>query len=216
VVTLAEDLYLLASDGTSGRLLIDPFHLDLGIGGALLLDLARCERVVVADEHVGVVDATPSGEPLLDSALATIAHAGRSHDLDHSIRHLARGAHHAVQNRLVDVGVLRRDDGRVLGIIPVHHVHETDGRLHHELADHLRDAVVLGRPPTPETAALAALALSVRLDRHLFPRTDRRSVEERLGEVSAGCPGAAVVAAAVARKVAAVDAAMGLTPGFTT
>ena len=84
------------------------------------------------------------------------------------------------------------------------------------MADHLRDAVVLGRPPTPETAALAALALSVRLDRHLFPRTDRRSVEERLGEVSAGCPGAAVVAAAVARKVAAVDAAMGLTPGFPT
>ena len=40
MVTLAEDLYLLAGDGASGRLLVDPVHLDLGLGGALLLDLA--------------------------------------------------------------------------------------------------------------------------------------------------------------------------------
>lgn len=216
MVTLAEDLYLLASDGTSGRLLVDPVHLDLGLGGALLLDLAVRERVSLRDEHVAVVGGQPTGEPLLDSALAEIAGQPRPHGCDHWVRHLARGAHHSVQNHLVALGVLRRDDHRILRVIPVHRTHETDGRLHHDLVDHLHDAVVLDHAPTPETAALAALALAVGLDRHLFPRADRRAVTQRMVEVSAECAPAALVAAATARAVDAVDAVLGIPPGSTT
>lgn len=216
MVTLAEDLYLLASDGTSGRRLIDPVHLDLGLGGALLLDLAVRERVSLRDEHVTVARDQPTGEPLLDSALAEIAGQHRPHGPDHWVRHLGRGAHHSVQNHLVDLGVLRRDDHRILRVIPVHRMHETDGRLHHDLVDHLHDTVVLDHAPTPETAALAALALAIGLDRHLFPRADRRAVRQRMEEVAAECPDAAWVAASVRAAVNAVDAALGITPGSTT
>jgi hypothetical protein len=81
-----------------------------------------------------------------------------------------------VQNCLVEIGGLRREDRRVLRVFPVHRTRESDGRLHHELIDHLRDAIVLGRDPMQETAALASLALAVGLDRHLFPRSDRLAV----------------------------------------
>lgn len=215
MVTLAEDLYLLSVDGTSGRLLIDPVRLDLGLGGALLLDLAVRERVGLADGHVSVVDEAPTGEPLLDSALATVGGQTRSHGPDHWVRRFGRGAHRSVQHRLVDVCVLQRDDDRILRVIPVHRTHETDGRLHHELVDHLRDAVVLGRPPSPETAALAALALAVGLDRHLFPRADRRAVRQRMTEISGECAQAGWVTAAVAGAVNALDTALGMTPEFT-
>jgi hypothetical protein len=217
VVTLAEDLYLLASDGTSGRLLVDPVHLDLGLGGALLLDLAVRERVLLRDEHVTVAKQDrPTGEPLLDSALAEIAGQPRPHGCDHWVRHLGRGAQHRVQNHLVDLGVLRRDDHRILHVMPVHRTHETDGRLHHDLVDHLHDTVVLDHAPTPETAALAALALAVGLDRHLFPRADRLLVRQRMAEVAAECGDAAWVAPSVSAAVNAVDAALGVTPGSTT
>lgn len=216
MVALAEDLYLLASDATSGRLLIDALHLDFGLGGAFLVDLAQRRRIALVDEHVTVVDDAPTGEPQLDSALPAIARAGRAHGPDHWIRHLGRGAHQAVQHRLVDLGVLRRDDDRILHVIPVHRTHETDGRLHHELVDHLHDAVVLDRPPTAETAALAALALAVGLDRHLFPRADRRAIGRRMAAVAAQCAEAVGVADAVARAVVALDTAMGVVPGSTT
>jgi Golgi phosphoprotein 3 (GPP34) len=216
VVTLAEDLYLLASDGTSGRLLIDSSHLDLGLGGALLLDLGLKGHVAVVDGHVTAIDNVPTGEPLLDSALAEIAGQPRPHDPDHWIRHLGRGAHRAVQDRLVDVGILRREDDRILHVIPVHRTHETDGRLHHELVDHLRDAVVLGHPPSTESSALAALALAVGLDRHLFPRADRQAVRQRMTEVSEECVEAGRLARAVACEVNAVDAALGIPPAYTT
>ena len=119
---------------------------------------------------------TPTGEPMLDSALAAVARQHRAHGPDHWVRHLSRGAHRAVQGRLVDIGVLQRDDHRFLHVIPVHRTHETDGRLHHQLVGHLRDAVVLGQPASPETSALALLALAIGLDRHLFRgRTAGRS-----------------------------------------
>jgi hypothetical protein len=216
VVTLAEDLYLLAGDDTGGRLLIDPIHLDLGLGGALLLDLAMRERVSIRDEHVAVTREEPTREPLLDSALAEVAGQPRLHGPDHWVRHLGRGAHHSVQNHLVALGVLARDEHRILRVVPVHRTHETDGRLHHELVDHLQDAVVQGHPPSSESAALAALALAIGLDRHLFPRADRRAVRQRMKEVSAECAPAAPVAAAVARAVNAIDAALGIPPGSTT
>jgi Golgi phosphoprotein 3 (GPP34) len=216
VVTLAEDLYLLASDAISGRPLIDPSYIDLGLGGALLLDLGLKGRIAVVDGHVTAIDKTPTGAPLLDSALAEIARQPRPHEPDHWIRHVSRGAYRAVQDRLVEIGILRREDDRILHVIPVHRTHETDGRLHHELVDHLRDAVVLDRPPSSETAALAALALAVGLDRHLFPRADRHAVRQRMKEVSDECVEACDLARAVASEIHAVDAALGILPASTT
>jgi len=216
VATLAEDLYLLADDAGTGRPLIDVTHLDLGLGGALLLDLALRQRVALAGEQVKLTQEGPTGEPLLDRALAAVAKPGRSHGPDHWVRHLGRGAHRAVQDRLVDIGILQRDDHRLLHVIPVHRTHETDGRLHHELIGHLRDAVVLGHPASSETSALALLALAVGIDRHLFPLSDRRAIRARLREIASACADGTWVGAAVCGAIAAVDAALGIVPGSVT
>ena len=216
MVSLAEDLYLLADDPATGRPLIDIAHLDLGLGGALLLDLALRQRIAHADEQVKLTQQGPTGEPLLDRALAVVAKPDRLHGPDHWVRHLGRGAHRAVQDRLVDIGILQRDAHRLLHVIPVHRTHETDGRLHHELIGHLRDAVVLGHSASSETSALALLALAVGLDRHLFPLSDRSSIRTRLGEIGTDCADDAWVGAAVAGAVAAVEAARGIVPGSVT
>jgi Golgi phosphoprotein 3 GPP34 len=216
MVSLAEDLYLLADDPATGRPLIDVAHLDLGLGGALLLDLALRQRIALADEQVVLTHEGPTGEPLLDRALTAVAVPGRSHGPDHWVRHLGRGAHGAVQDRLVDIGVLQRDDHRLLHVIPVHRTHETDGRLHHELIGHLRDAVVLGHSASSETSALALLALAVGLDRHLFPLSDRRAIRSRLREIANDCAEGTWAGAAVAGAIVAVDAALGIMPGSVT
>jgi hypothetical protein len=217
MVSLAEDLYLLADDPATGRPLIDVAHLDLGLGGALLLDLALRQRIAHTHEQVKLTREGPTGEPLLDRALAAVVKSGRPHGPDHWVRHFGRGAHRAVQDRLVDIDVLQRDDHRLMHVIPVHRTHETDGRLHHELIGHLRDAVVLGHSASSETAALAVLALAVGLDRHLFPLSDRRSVRNRLRDIANDdCAEGAWVGVAVAGAIGAVDAALGIMPGSVT
>lgn len=211
MVTLVEDLFLLATDASTGRPLIDTTHLDLGLGGALLLDLVLQQRLAPRDSHVMVTDPRPTGDPLLDRVLSEIA-AAKPHEPGHWVRHLTHGLYHIVRDRLVEAGVLCRDDHKVFGIIPIHRTHETDGRLHHELEDHLRDAVVVGRQATRETAALASLALAVDLHRHLFPRADRRDVRRRMAQVVAAYPECEWVTDAVHRAVEAADVALGVGP----
>jgi hypothetical protein len=212
MVTLAEDLYLLACDETSGRPRISATYLDLGLGGALLLDLVQRGRVSLTDDHVAVVDAAPVGDPLLDGALRATAAQTRSRDLDHWVRHLARGARAAVERRLVAAGVLASDDHRLLGVIPVHHTHLVDARLEHDLVRRLHEAVVVGHAPSRETAALVSLTIAVGLERHLFPRADHRAVRRRMAEIAAG----ESVGAAVAHAIDAVNAALGIGPGAGT
>ena len=122
---------------------------------------------------------------------------------------LGPGSPARVEDRLVKAGVLRRDDHRVLGLIPVHRTPQADGRIEHELVDQLYDAVVLGHPASPETAALAALALAVGLGRHLFPRSDRRAIQHRMIQIAEG----QWVAEAVSHTIGALNAALGI-PSF--
>jgi hypothetical protein len=208
MATLAEDLYLLASNASTGRLLIDTAHLDPGLGGALLLELALRRHVGLVGSHVVVTTGPPTGDQLLDTALTIIVGEPKGHGPDHWVHHLGRGAHRAVQDNLVDAGVLRREDDRLLRVIPIHRTSESDGRLHRQLQQQLEDAVVLGHRPSQETAALASLALAIGLDRQLFPRSDRHEIRRRMAEIADG----SWVAPAVAGAVTVIDVALGVGP----
>lgn len=209
IVTLAEDLFLLSHHETTGRLRIPTEFLDLALGGALLLDLVLHGRVALDDDHVALVDKTPLGEPVVDAALISIVNQSRAHDPQYWVRHLARGARSAVERKLVSAGVLQVDDHKVLGIIPVHHAHQADGRIEHELVERLNDVVVLERPASSETAALVSLTLAVGLERHLFPRSDRRAIQHRMRQIAEG----EWVGEAVKHEIDALKAALGIGPG---
>jgi len=206
--TLAEELFLLADDRVTGRPLIDHTHLDLGLGGALLLDLVLRGRITLVDFHVRAVVLTDTGDEMLDDALSSIAREGGPHEPDYWVRRLARSAYHEVRGQLVAEGVLRRDDHKLLGVIPVHQTPQADTGVEHELTDHLHDAVVLGHPATARTAALAALVLAVGLEHHLFPRRDQRAIRRRIAELAGG----QWVVESVVRAINATNAALGIVP----
>jgi hypothetical protein len=208
VVTLAEDLYLLASNASTGRFLIDTAHLDLGLGGALLMSLALHEHVGLAGSDVVVTTRSPLGDRLLDKALVTVASEVKGHGPDHWVRRLSRGVHRVVRDHLLTAGVLRHDDDRLLHVFPVHRTPESDGRLHHDLQNHLRDSVMLDQPASQETAALASLVLAVGLERQLFPGWDRHEVRRRMARIADG----GWVVPAVAGAVTVIDVALGLGP----
>jgi hypothetical protein len=208
-IPLAAKLYLLSCHDRSGRTRISPARLELGLGGALLLELVRSGRVGLVGEQVIVLDRTPVGDPLLDHALAELGADARPRDPDHWVRHLARHARAAVERRLVACGLLRVDDHRVLGLFPVHHAHQTDSSVEHELVQRMNETVVFGRPADPETAALVSLAAAVGLERCLFPRSDRRAVLQRMAEIADG----EWVGRAVHHAIEAQDAALGIEAG---
>jgi hypothetical protein len=208
-MNLAEEFTLLAYD-EHGTPVTDGTHLDNGLGGAVLLDLALAGRVDVVDRRVAVLDPAPTGDPLLDEALALIA-AEKGRRPGHWVTKLAKRTRPLVLARLVDQGVLTVQKDRVLGVFPRTKYPAAQGGeppAEVETRRRLEAAMAGDGPVDPRTAALCALVAATDLDRKVFGGMDRKRVKARLKEVSEGAWAAAAVRKVIADIQAAVMAAI--------
>ncbi|MEU8606719.1 GPP34 family phosphoprotein [Actinoplanes sp. NPDC048791] len=193
-MNLAEEFVLLAY-GDDGVPDTDSVRLDHGLGGALLLELAISGRISVEDKKVVVLDPTATGDPLVDQALDRIVADDKPRKPAHWVKKFTDARKPAL-DRLVDQGVLTREQDKVLFVFPrtrypapngVEPVPETEAR------QRLTAAVSGAGPVEPRTAALCALVGATNLDRKVFRTLDRKRVDERLREISAGDATAAAV-----------------------
>ena len=206
LMNLPEEFALLAyrDDGTP---LTDGIHLDNGLGGALLLELALAEKVDVVAKKVVVLDPAPTGDPLIDEALRRVAEDQKARKPGHWIGKFAKGARAQVLDQLVTDGVVRREKDKVLWVFPrtrypsangVEPVAETEAR------QRMVAAVSGNGPVEPRTAALCSLVAATDLDKKVFADLDRSQVKARLKEISEG----AWAAAAVKKSIEEIQAAL--------
>ncbi|WP_233219723.1 GPP34 family phosphoprotein [Micromonospora sp. RP3T] len=202
---LTDELVLLAYDDAGANRLGRP-HLDYGLAGAVLLELALARRVEVTDKRLVVADPTPTGVPLLDEALATVGD-GRPRTPKDWIGKLAKGLPDRVLDGLVDAGVLRRESDRVLLVFPrTRYPSPTGAEPAAETAARQRmvDALVGDGPVDARTAALLTLTGAVGLDRKLFRELPKERVKARLAEIAAGDWASAATKKAIEEMQAAV------------
>ncbi|MFD6567583.1 GPP34 family phosphoprotein [Micromonospora profundi] len=184
---LTDELVLLAYDDDGANRLGRP-HLDYGLAGAVLLELALAGRVEMTDKHLVVTDPAPTGVPLLDDALAVLA-AGRPRKPKNWIGKLAKGLPERVLDGLVDTGVLRRESDKVLLVFPrTRYPSPTGAQPAVETAARERMAAALtgNGPVDARTAALLTLTRAVGLDRKLFRELPKDRVKARMDEIAAG------------------------------
>ncbi|MGY1737531.1 GOLPH3/VPS74 family protein [Geodermatophilus sp. SYSU D00684] len=165
---IAEDLLLLLTADDTGKPAADSTNTNTALGGALLAELALAQRVDIAgpDERVRegrliVRDVHPTGDRVLDDALATVGHR-EGEKPQNVLAALGKQARVRLYERLTAAGLLRAEEGRILGIFPTHrwpaeHTgHETAVRT--GLAAALRD----GGTTDARTRALASLLLALK------------------------------------------------------
>jgi len=205
-MNLVEEFTLLAYDD-DGTPLTDSTHLDYGLGGGLLLELALAGRVDVADKRVIVLDPRPTGDPLIDAALMRIVADDKSRKSGHWVSKFAKDTRYQVLDKLVAEGILRVEKDKVLWVFPrtkypaahgVEPVQETDAR------ERMRRAVLGSGAVEPRTAALGALVAATDLDQKVFADLDRKAVKARLRDIGEGAWGAAAVQKAIEEIQAAV------------
>jgi hypothetical protein len=209
-MNLPEELVLLGYSD-AGTPETDSNHLNYGLGGALLLELALAERVGLEDKRVVVRDRAPTGDPLVDDALGRIAADGRDRKPGHWVQKLADGTRDRVLDGLVARGVLRRERGRMLLVFPrtvYPPAHGVEPPVKTETRDRLHAAILGSREVNPRTAALCALLMAADLDRKVFADLDRAQVKQRLKEISEGSWAAAAVRQTINEVYAAVTAAV--------
>ncbi|MEV4625741.1 GPP34 family phosphoprotein [Micromonospora sp. NPDC049523] len=187
---LAEDLMQLLLDDDTGRSIVDHTRLDLAIAGAVLLELVQVGRVSPAgpddDAKPGytvVRDASPTGDPVLDEALSRLVH--RPLKFRKATEVLVKGVRVAVLDRLVERGLLRRDETKVLGIFRVKTWPAADAAHEAEVRARLEAALLHGEAPGERTAAIVALLQAIDTVPKLV-RGDRAQLTARADEIVAG------------------------------
>jgi hypothetical protein len=206
MTSLPEEFLLIAyaDDGTP---LTDGTHLDNGLGGAVLLELALAGRVDVADKRVVVADRAPTGDPLLDGALARIAQEPKSRKPGHWVTKFAKDTRPLVLDKLVADGVLTTRKDRVLGLFPrtkFPSAYGVERPVEAQARQRMRAAIAGSGAVDPRTGALCALVAATDLDRKVFADQDRKQVKARLKEIGEG----AWAAQAVQKTIEEIQAAV--------
>jgi hypothetical protein len=240
---ILEDYLLLTLDDETGKAVVDASYREQVAAGALLVELALLGRADLAGDGDGgrvgrivVRDPTPTGEALLDEALDVVrAREGSRPKAVVAPLAKLRPAARAVAS-LADRGVLRREDGRVLGIFPTTRWPAADSRHEDAVRRDLWRVLVDGGVPDDRTAALVAvLSATGQAGRVLAAGGDRgapvvadggsgwtaarrRAVDRRAKEIARTSWGSEAVRAYVAEVGAAiaVGAAVAATTAATT
>jgi golgi phosphoprotein 3 len=156
-----EEIVLLQIDDRHGTLVDLPQSAgDVVIAGAALMELALANRIDTDLEQLIVVDASPTGDDILDSALARLA---ASTDALTSAAAIAlvtldsRKFQEKALQRLVTKGVLRQSDGRWLWVFHTRRYPVIDDREQREVKTRLRQLLLTDEIPDPRDIVLICL-----------------------------------------------------------
>ncbi|MEU6481276.1 GPP34 family phosphoprotein [Streptomyces sp. NPDC047017] len=190
--TVGEQILLLSLDDTTGQARQQP-QAEYVTAAAALLELERAGRIRAEGDRLTVVDATPLDDPALDPVLARLAAGdtggtrdGQRDEIQKWIFALRREAFTAARQALLDKGVLREEQRRVLGLFRTSRYPEADGSVEAELRRVLAEVLVEGREPDARTAGLVVLLHHGGLRRPAFPEADPAAVERRMAEIAEG------------------------------
>lgn len=186
---LAEDLLLLAyDDDTVYR--IGTGALEYALTGAMLIELAERGRIDVTEEggtaqlRLEVVDSAPTGHPLLDEWLVKMVRVDGSKPKDVVLELGGRLADRLLAG-LTDRGIVRRDEGRAPGIIPVARWSAEDHDHERDLLRRMEGVLVDGGRPDQRTGALISLLTAIDGVPNVAG-ADREQVAERAKKIAEG------------------------------
>jgi hypothetical protein len=191
---LSENLLLLVTDEASGRLSVPGSQLDLGLGGANLVELTVMGRVDLSGEkdagkpgRLVVRDSSPAGDEVLDAALRiALAHAGRRPAA--VIRPLGKNLRRTLYERLAANGAVRAERGRVLGVFPVRRWPAQDAGHAAQVRRLVTQALVQQAAPDPGSAVLIALVHALKCEHKIVdPRLSglsRRQLRARAEQIA--------------------------------
>jgi hypothetical protein len=204
---LAEEIFLITHNDESGKA-SGTLALDSGLAGALLLDLAADELIVVDGKAITAVAGTAS-HPLLVKAHAELLGSDRPRTAQYWVNRLPgalKPLGSQVGQSLAERGALAEHHRKILGVIPTTSWPEVDPGPERELRQRLTGVLVTGAEPATRTALLISLLSPLGLIPRLVDRDERKRAQSRAKDIAHTTVTATATSAAVSRAVHAVQA----------
>ena len=183
----AEEILLLLLDDKSGRFAnVIESSLRCAIAGAVLMDLALENRIDTDPKQLVLVDAAPVGDDLLDPTLADIARAPETRDARYWVNRIAGDAdriRETALRRLVERGILQREDDRFLWVFRARRYPVIDGQAEREVKLRIMEVLFSDVIPAPRDVVIIGLADACGLFGVLLSRRELQRVAERIEQV---------------------------------
>ena len=183
---IAEDLLLLATDDTTGKVTVSTMELDPALAGAVVIELVVAGRVTLQGEgrtaKVIVTDSTPLGDPVLDTALQNLVEKGPMRP-GSAISRLAKGLRDRLNEQLEQRGLNRRETGKVLGLFPTTRWPAQDSSYENSVRSYLAGVLVKGLEPDGRAAAIISVLSAAGLLKTVVDKSELKAAKARGKEI---------------------------------
>jgi golgi phosphoprotein 3 len=214
---LAQDLILIALNPETGKTRFSWYSaLDYGLVGSLLLDLVLQGKLEIDNDNwvIGAISqryllkqiAGNTGNEFLEQRLNEVLASSRPRRARFWVtrwRRRYRAIQTIVLQNLVDLGVLQRQEQRILGLFPTQRYFLIDESIKREIVQQVRAAVLEGIGLDSRMAALISLMQASHLIDAVFRPEERPEARARIRAIAEG----ELVGQAVSKAIFTVQAA---------
>ena len=188
MLTFAEEILLLLLDDESGQFVSAPvWPRQCALAGAVLMDLALQSRIDTDLRKLVVVDASPTGDDLIDPILATIVEETGVQDARHWVERVAEERSGWIQDqalsRLVRRGILESEGGRLLWAFRTRRYPTIDGKAQREVKLRIMQVLFSDEIPAPRDIVIVCLADACRIFGHIFTERELNQARDRIAVV---------------------------------
>ena len=186
MLRFVEEITLLLLHDDDGKFARVPsWSLSYALAGGVLMDLAMENRIDTDLEHLILVDATPTGDSLLDPTLAGIA-AGEKHDARYWVEQTAERSD-AIQaevlSRLIALGILERQEDRFLWVFRSRRYPMIDGQAEREVKLRIMGVLFSDDIPDPHDVVIICLADACGIFKELLSKRELEQAAPRIEQV---------------------------------
>ena len=183
----AEEITLLMLDDENGDFVRVPaWSMQCAYAGAVLMDLALENRIDTDLQRLILIDPTPLDDELLDSTLALLAQSTETHDARHWIENIAKRADEIQEGalaRLVERGILRREEDRFLWVFQSRRYPVVDGKAEREVKLRIMEVLFSDDIPVPRDIVIICLADICGILRELLSSRELEGATRRIEQV---------------------------------
>ncbi len=203
---ICEQLLLVIYDDQKGRTALFDSSPAAALSGAVVLDLIVSGKLTEHDGKLAAHGSTPS-HPALAKVFQAVAQSSKPRKVSHWVSKYAQTGRteRTVAAGLAERGILREENRRILGLIPMTRYPQADPRPEQQLRKRLHAVLLEDAEPTEDEAMLVGVLKAGKLLNGLVPK-DRRKQAAARAEVVAEAGKS--VNAAVAKAIRDIETAI--------
>jgi hypothetical protein len=210
-LTLPEELLLVTMRDADNIYRGNHYSLSYSLVGAAIIELILLERLQFdAKKNLQVVNSLSTGDQILDEMLVKLQNSKSTRSRRSYISSISmkmRSLKRRFMERLAKKGIVRKEERRILGIIPYTKFVLMDQSHAVSIRETFRNVLIKGQQPEERTSALIALLYSCRMLGYQFIKSERKQARKNAKELAKQNPVATAVTEQMAAVIAAVAAA---------